>query len=92
MTDHGDDAVLVHGAEHRDTDVDELPRAAFIDVCVPYFANGGVVIDEPFQRQLTDGSIRVYLVIDKVVGFSDKALTRSSPTQRAPPASWSCRH
>ena len=62
--------VLVHGAEHRDTDVDEMVLAAFIDVCAPYFANGGVVIDQPFQPRVTEGLIRAYLVIDQVVGFS----------------------
>ncbi len=62
--------VLVHGAEHRDTDINEMALAAFIDVCAPYFANGGVVIDQAFQPRITEGLIRAYLVLDKVVGFS----------------------
>jgi hypothetical protein len=62
--------VLVHGAEHRDTDINEISLAAFIDVCAPYFANGGIVIDQAFQPRITEGLIRAYLVIDSVVGFS----------------------
>ena len=62
--------VLVHRAGHRDTEVHEMVLAAFIDICAPYFANGGVVIDQSFQPRVTEGLIRAYLVIDKVVGFS----------------------
>jgi hypothetical protein len=66
----GTTSVLVHGAEHRDTDVDALELAAFFEICAPYFADGGVVIDQAFQPRVTEGLVRVYLVIDTVVGFS----------------------
>ena len=66
----GSTSVLVHGAEHRDTDVDAMELAAFLDICAPYFADGGVVIDQAFQPRVTEGLVRVYLVIDTVVGFS----------------------
>ena len=38
------------------------PRSSTI--CAPYFANGGVVIDQAFQPRVTEGLVRVYLVID----------------------------
>ena len=79
-------AVLVHGAEHRDTDIDEMDLAHFFEICAPYFTNGGVVIDQAFQRRVTEGLVRAYLVVDSVVGFPDRPRTHSSPTRTAPPA------
>ena len=36
----------------------------------PYFAGGGVVVEQPFQQRLAEGMIRVYLCHDEVVGFA----------------------
>ena len=66
----GTTSVLVHGAEHRDTDIHEMELATFFEVCAPYFAGGGVVIDQAFQPRVAEGLVRVYLVVDTVVGFS----------------------
>ncbi len=66
----GATAVLVHGAEQRDTEINAMEMAAFFEICAPYFADGGVVIDQAFQPRVTEGLVRVYLVIDTVVGFS----------------------
>ena len=54
----GATSVLVHGAEHRDTDVDAMELAAFFEICAPYFASGGVVIDQAFQPRVTEGLVR----------------------------------
>ena len=62
--------VLVHGAEDRNTDVEQMDLTAFYKLCAPYFADGGIVIDQAFQPRVAEGLIRVYLVIDTVVGFS----------------------
>jgi hypothetical protein len=66
----GATTVFVHGAEHRDTEVSEIELSAFFEICAPYFANGGLVIDQAFQPRVTEGLVRVYLVVDTVVGFS----------------------
>ena len=49
----------------EDVTIEELLRR-----CEPYFANGGVVIEQPFQPRLAEGMIRVYLCHDEVVGFA----------------------
>jgi hypothetical protein len=48
---------------------EELPLRDFIAGCKPYFANGGCIIDQPFQPRLPDGMIRCYMAGDKVAGF-----------------------
>jgi hypothetical protein len=42
----------------------------FLGVCEPYFADGGPMIDQPYQARLPEGMIRAYLVHDRVVGFA----------------------
>ena len=46
------------------------PLDAFIDRCRPYFTNGGLMVEQPFQPRLAEGMIRVYLCRDEVVGFA----------------------
>jgi hypothetical protein len=48
---------------------------AFMDSCEPYFADGGCVIDQPFQPRLSDGMIRCYVGADRVVGFGHQFIT-----------------
>jgi hypothetical protein len=43
---------------------------AFLERCRPYFADSGLMIDQPYQSRLGDGMIRAYLVQDRVVGFT----------------------
>ena len=43
---------------------------AFVERCAPYFADGGVVVEQPYLARVTDGMIRVYLAHDRVVGFA----------------------
>lgn len=43
---------------------------AFIERCRPYFADSGLMVDQPYQPRLGDGMIRAYLVHDRVVGFT----------------------
>jgi hypothetical protein len=49
----------------EDVTMEELLRR-----CEPYFAGGGVVIEQPFQPRLAEGMIRVYLCHDEIVGFA----------------------
>jgi hypothetical protein len=43
---------------------------AFLERCRPYFADSGLMVDQPYQSRLGEGMIRVYLVHDRVVGFT----------------------
>ena len=47
-----------------------MPADAFFEVCAPYFADGGLMVEQPFQPRLAEGMIRVYLSHDTVVGFA----------------------
>ena len=59
-----------------------LSLADFMARCEPYFANDGLIVDQPFQPRLPDGMIRCYMGADKVVGYGHqfiKALIPPSP-------------
>jgi len=47
---------------------EELALDDFLDRCVPYFEDGGV-IDQPFQARLTEGVVRCYMAGDCCAGF-----------------------
>ena len=47
---------------------EELTLDAFLDRCVEYFEDGGVV-DQPFQARLTEGVVRCYMAGDRCAGF-----------------------
>jgi len=58
---------------------EELPFAAFMSRCEAYFADGGRIIDQPFQPRLPDGMIRCYMGEDKVVGFGHQLIKALIP-------------
>ncbi len=61
----------------------------FMTNCIAYFADGGCIIDQPFQERLPDGMIRCYMGADQVVGFGHqliKALIPPPPEGAASPA------
>jgi hypothetical protein len=61
---------------------EELPLVDFLKRCEAYFADGGCIIDQPFQPRLPDGMIRCYVGADKVIGFGHqfiKALIEPPP-------------
>jgi len=63
---------------------EELKLDAFLDRCVGYFEDGGV-IDQPFQARLNEGVVRCYMAGDRCAGFGHqkvKALV-DSPAARA---------
>ena len=63
---------------------EELTLDEFLDRCVEYFEDGGVV-DQPFQARLTEGVVRRYMAGDHCAGFGYhkvKALVEA-PTARA---------
>jgi hypothetical protein len=68
---------------------EDLPLAAFMTRCEPYFTAGGCIVDQPFQPRLPDGMIRCYMGADKVVGFGHqfiKALIPPPPEGPGSPA------
>jgi hypothetical protein len=62
--------VRVHGAELRDTSVEDIRLEELLARCVAAFEHGGCVVDQPFQPRVAEGMIRCYLVADQVVGFA----------------------
>ena len=66
-----------------------LPLENFMSRCETYFGWGGCIIDQPFQHRLSDGMIRCYMGVDKVVGFGHqkiKALISPPPDGPDAPA------
>lgn len=59
---------------------ERLSLADFVQRCEPYFADGGPIVDQPYQPRLSEGMVRAYLVHDRVVGF-----TRQYPRALMPP-------
>jgi hypothetical protein len=66
----------------RDSPLDTMSLAGFIERCRTYFEGGGCMIDQPYQARLPDGMIRCYLVGDRVAGFGHQFVTALLP----PPA------
>ena len=63
---------------------EELALDAFLERCLEYFADGGV-IDQPFQSRLSEGVVRCYMAGDRCAGFGHhkvKALV-DAPASRA---------
>ena len=58
---------------------EDLPLAAFVARCAPYFTGGGCIVDQPFQPRLADGMIRCYMGADKVVGFGHQLIKALLP-------------
>jgi len=56
-----------------------MTMAELIEVCRPYFAAGGSIIDQPWQPRLPEGMVRCYLVGDKVVGFGEQLINALYP-------------
>ena len=62
----------------------------FLRRCEPYFAHGGLMVEQPFLSRLAEGMIRVYLSHDRVVGFAhqyprgllDPDVATSLPTEK----------
>jgi hypothetical protein len=64
----------------------DLP--ALLERMAPYFepANGGHMIDQPWQPRLVEGMVRAYLVEDRVAGFGHQAINALHPgTAGEPP-------
>jgi hypothetical protein len=85
----GESALRVQHAAGGDAPATE-PLDAFVERCRPYFDDGGLMVQQPYQRRLSEGMIRVYLCAGEVVGFAhqyprgllDPALAATLPTEK----------
>lgn len=59
----------------RGSPVRRMPLSAFAEECRGYFADGGHVIDQPFQAPVPGGMVRCYLTHAEVVGFGFQRVT-----------------
>lgn len=57
----------------------QMRLAHFFDLCAPYFAAGGGMIDQPYQPRLPDGMIRCYMVHDRIAGFGEQLVNALYP-------------
>jgi hypothetical protein len=58
---------------------EDLPLLDFLTRCEAYFADGGCIVDQPFQPRLPDGMIRCYMGADKVIGFGHQRIKALIP-------------
>jgi uncharacterized protein DUF6815 len=54
----------------RESVPERLSLDEFVARCEPYFAEGGLMVEQPYQARLGEGLIRVYMTHDQVVGFA----------------------
>jgi hypothetical protein len=66
---------------------EDMPLAAFIARCEPYFGWGGCMIDQEFQPRLPEGMIRCYMSGFKVAGFGHQLIKALIPPPPAGPDS-----
>jgi hypothetical protein len=76
-----------HAQRGSDEQLMEMPE--LLDRLAPYFedANGGHMIDQPWQSRLAEGMVRAYLVEDRVAGFGHQAVNAlypAAPGEAAP--------
>jgi hypothetical protein len=62
---------------------EEIELPALLQRLAPYFepANGGHMIDQAWQPRLVDGTVRAYLVEDRVAGFGHQAINALYPAR-----------
>jgi hypothetical protein len=71
----------------RDSLPEQLSIDEFVARCEPYFADHGLMVEQPYQARLAEGLIRVYMTHEQVVGFAHQY-----PRGLLPPADASTTH
>src|SRR5262249_35564931 len=66
---------------------EQLSLDAFFDRCAPYFAEAGLMVEQPYQPRLPEGMLRAYLTHDRVVGFTHQHPRGLLPPDAAVPPS-----
>jgi Domain of unknown function (DUF6815) len=77
----GDETMLCVQHAVRGSVPEQLSLDEFVARCEPYFAGGGMLVEQPYQARLGEGLVRVYMTHDEVVGF-----THQYPRGLLPPA------
>ena len=65
---------------------EKLLLSEFLARCEPYFSGDGRMIDQAYQSRLPEGTVRCYLVHDKVGGFGLEAINALYPAPAGAPA------
>jgi hypothetical protein len=81
----GDDPLVLVRQALRDAPVERVRLSEFAARCEPYFADGGLMVEQPFEERITDGMIRVYLTHDEVVGFAHQYPAGLRPAEAGDP-------
>jgi hypothetical protein len=63
----------------RGSVIEDVALTEFMAGCGRYFAAGGCIVDQPFQRRLPEGMIRCYMGADKAVGFGHQLIKALIP-------------
>jgi hypothetical protein len=81
---HGN-ALLVRpaarGAAEETTTLD-----AFVAACAPFFEDGAIIIDQPYQPRVGEGMVRCYMVGPRLAGFGHQAIVALHPPPPGQPA------
>jgi hypothetical protein len=72
----------------RGSDETVVDLGTVLQTMAPYFEPdaGGHMIDQPWQPRLVDGTVRAYLVADRVAGFGHQAINALYPASEREPA------
>jgi hypothetical protein len=83
----GDGVLLVRHAQ-RGSASEAMDPAALYERLAPYFdaEAGGHMIDQAWQRRISDGMVRAYLVEDRVAGFGHQTINALHPDHAQPGA------
>jgi hypothetical protein len=79
----GGETVRVQEAR-REAEPHLTPLAAFMALRRDDFAEGGRLIDQPFQRRHLDGMVRCYMSGERVVGFGHQLVRALAPPEAGP--------
>ncbi|HEX4182310.1 MAG TPA: Cj0069 family protein, partial [Caulobacteraceae bacterium] len=63
------------------------PLGKFMERLAPFFANGGMMIDQAYQPRLSEGMIRCYMSQGEVAGYGQQLIKALVPTPPSGPTS-----
>lgn len=83
-----DDPLVTAQQATRGAASEQLRLSEFVARCEPYFTDGAVMVEQPFQERIDEGMIRAYLTHGDVVGFAHQypAGLRPEAAGEPPPA------
>ena len=67
------DFLLLHAI--RGSNIQRISEEEFFSIMEPYFIKDGHLIDQQFQTRIQEGMIRVYMSLNKVIGFGHQFVT-----------------